>query len=66
MGVGVRFGGWNFNLIYIVCMYVNVLWIVFDLVRYWYIVYSEIFVLVLLVVIDLLNGFKFVLILYFY
>lgn len=66
MGVGVRFGGWNFNLIYIVCIYVNVLWIVFDLVRYWYIVYSEIFVLVLLVVIVLLNGFKFVLILYFY
>lgn len=66
LGVGVRSGGWNFNLIHIVCTYVNVLWIAFDLVRYWYTVYSETSVLASLVVIVLLNGLKFVLTLYLY
>lgn len=66
LGVGVRSGGWNFNLIHIVCTYVNVLWIAFDLVRYWYTVYSETSVLASLAVIVLLNGLKFVLTLYLY
>lgn len=66
LGVGVRSGGWNFNLIYIVCTYVNVSWIAFDLVRYWYTVYRETSVLASLVVIVLLNGLKFVLTLYLY